>query len=367
MGLPHTSRPADIAAGRLLARCSTISKTVSYGFFLLLLCPLMSAFALGADTQFGDFSRARASAQKLPRLNSLLISYQDQTLVEDYFGETDPQRPANMKSASKSVISALVGIAIEEGFIPSVNVPIARYFPEYISQSINSDKQEITIEDLLTMEAGLATTSNRNYGKWVLSENWVEFAINQPLVAEPGEQMIYSTGSTHLLSAILTKATGMDSKQFAQKYLTSKLGYSMSYWPQDPQGIYFGGNDMEMTPRQMLTFGKLYLNDGLHDGEQVVPANWVSQSYTAHADSPRGQGRQYGYGWWLRDLAGLQVPVAWGYGGQLIFVVKELDLVVVATSNSVPGPDRRGHLRALYDLVEYQIIQPVIAGRGSSD
>lgn len=337
-------------------------------FFVIPLFSITDGIAAdSAGAYISDFSAARSRAQTLPRLNSLLISYQDRLLVEEYFNGTDPQRPANMKSASKSVISALVGIALNHGFIESVQVPIARYFPEYISPTLNPEKQRITIEDLLTMESGLATTSSRNYGKWVLSDNWVEFAINQPMIAEPGEQMIYSTGSTHLLSAILTKATGMDTKQFAQEYLTSKMGYSMSYWPTDPQGIYFGGNDMEMTPRQMLTFGRMYLNDGVHDGQQVLSPQWIAQSYTAHADSPRGQGRHYGYGWWLRDLAGLQVPVAWGYGGQLIFVVKELNMVVVATSNSTPAPQRRGHLRDLYDLVEFEIIQPALNGLSSTD
>ena len=136
------------------------------------------------------------------------------------------------------------------------------------------------------------------------------------------------------------------------------MGYSMNYWSQDPQGIYFGGNDMEMTPRQMLSFGRLYLNDGRVDQNQVVSQDWVKNSHTPHARSPRGQGRYYGYGWWLRDLAGLQVPVAWGYGGQLIFVVKELDLVVVATSESTPSPRRRGHLGRLYDLVEEHVLIP---------
>jgi CubicO group peptidase (beta-lactamase class C family) len=331
---------------------------------------LSAGLSIAAEIPISDtpnFSSARAQAKQLPRLNSLLINYQNQLVVEDYFNGTSPQRPANMKSASKSVISALIGIAVANGFIESVDVPIAHYFPEYISDTLNADKQGITIEDLLTMESGLETTSNRNYGKWVLSDNWVEFAINQPLVAEPGQQMIYSTGSTHLLSAIITKATGIDSKQFAQEYLTSKLGYSMSYWPQDPQGIYFGGNDMEMTPRQMLTFGELYLNDGIYRDQEIVPQTWIELSHTPHADSPRGQGRQYGYGWWLRDLAGLQVPVAWGYGGQLIFVIKELGMVVVATSSSTPDPARRGHLRALYDLVEFQIIQPMLQDLATAD
>lgn len=264
-----------------------------------------------------------------------------------------------MKSASKSVISALVGIAIEKGYIESVDDPIIKYFPDYISDQINSDKQLITIENLLTMQSGLETTSNRNYGKWVLSENWVEFAINQPLVTKPGTRMLYSTGSTHILSAILTRASGIDTKAFAQKHLASKLGYSMSYWSKDPQGIYFGGNDMEMTPRQMLAFGELYLNKGVYDGQQIIPLDWIKESHRPHARSPRGQGRYYGYGWWLRDLAGMLVPVAWGYGGQLIFVVEPLGLVVVATSDSTPGRTRRGHLGRLYNLVENQILLQV--------
>ena len=308
-----------------------------------------------------DYSAAHKSAQRLSRLHSLLISHQGELVFEEYYNGTSPRRPANMKSASKSVISALVGIAIDQGYIESVNAKVADYLPEYFSVPGNADKQEISIENLLTMQSGLETTSNRNYGKWVLSEDWVEFAINQPLVAEPGTRMLYSTGSTHLLSAIISRASGMNTKQFAQNNLTSQLGYSMSYWSQDPQGIYFGGNDMEMTPRQMLAFGNLYLNEGNHDGAQIIPESWVEVSHQPHAQSPRGQGRYYGYGWWLRDLAGMQVPVAWGYGGQLIFVVKELDLVVVATSDSTPGKRRRGHLGSLYDLVEQRILAPATA------
>ena len=262
-----------------------------------------------------DFSAAHREAKSLPRLHSLLISHHGELVFEEYYNGTNRWQPDNMKSASKSVISALVGIAIDKGFIESVDARIADYFPTLISDQTNTEKQYITIENLLTMQSGLETTSNRNYGKWVLSDNWVEFAINQPLVAEPGTRMLYSTGSTHLLSAIITIASGMDTKQFAQEMLTSQLGYSMSYWSQDPQGIYFGGNDMEMTPRQMLAFGSLYLNRGNHNGKQIIPESWVRESHQPHARSPRGQGRYYGYGWWLRDLAGMQVPVAWGYGG----------------------------------------------------
>ena len=339
-------------------------KAICVNFFILLLvASSASGAAIPADTPkqslWKEFDSAHEAALDLPRLHSLLISRGSDLIFEKYYNGTDPTRPANMKSASKSVISALVGIAIDNGHIESENEKISDYFPELISARSNSDKQSISIKNLLTMQSGLETTSNRNYGKWVLSDNWVEFVVNQPLVATPGTRMLYSTGSTHLLSAILAKATGMNTKQFAQEMLTSKLGYSMSYWSQDPQGIYFGGNDMEMTPRQMLTFGNLYLNDGRHQGQQVLSERWVEISHQTHARSPRGQGRFYGYGWWLRDLAGMQVPVAWGYGGQLIFVVKELDLVVVATSDSKPGPSRRGHLGRLYDLVETEILAPL--------
>ncbi len=333
---------------------------------LLILFGLFFSFAVNADEPIAnigelnyDFAEAHRTALGLPRLYSLLVSHRGELVFEEYYNGTDLRRPANMKSASKSVISALVGIAIEKGYIESVDDPIIKYFPDYISDQINSDKQLITIENLLTMQSGLETTSNRNYGKWVLSENWVEFAINQPLVAKPGTRMLYSTGSTHILSAILTRASGIDTKAFAQKHLTSKLGYSMSYWSKDPQGIYFGGNDMEMTPRQMLAFGELYLNKGIYDGQQIIPLEWIKESHRPHARSPRGQGRYYGYGWWLRDLAGMLVPVAWGYGGQLIFVVEPLDLVVVATSDSTPGRTRRGHLGRLYNLVENQVLLQV--------
>lgn len=328
--------------------------------FTLVQFSLLVPVSAAENANAPAFTSADNAAQRLPRLHSLLISHGGELVFEEYYNGRNATQPANMKSASKSVISGLVGIAIERGLIDSIDVRIAEFFPEYISTTRNADKLQITVEDLLTMQSGLETTSNRNYGKWVLSDNWVEFALDQPLIATPGTRMLYSTGSTHLLSAILERASGKTTKEFAQEVLASALGFSLAYWSQDPQGVYFGGNDMEMSPRQMLRFGELYLRDGVYQGKQVIPAEWVTQSFIPHAASPRGQGRFYGYGWWLRDLAGLQVPVAWGYGGQLIFVVKEFDLVVVATSDSNPGSARRGHLSSLYALVEQHILLPIL-------
>ena len=171
--------------------------------------------------------------------------------------------------------------------------------------------------------------------------------------------MEYSTGNTHLLSAILTSATGRSTLAFARESLGQPLGFHLAAWPKDPQGIYFGGNDMEFTARQMLAFGELYLNGGRANGRQIIPAAWIEASLQPRAVSTRETGRFYGYGWWVREMAGYSTPYAWGYGGQFIILVPELDLVVVTTSSSNPGDERRSHLRQLYDLIEFLVITAV--------
>lgn len=337
-------------------------RRLANAFCCLLLVAGLSVQALAQPTDRAsiiaalDPERLAQQASALPRIHSLLISHDGERILERYFAGRSASQPANMKSASKSVISALVGIAIDKGYINSVDEPVATFFPEFVHPQSPEQWQQLTVRDLLTMQAGLQSTSGRNYGRWVVSDNWVEAALSRPFIAEPGTDMIYSTGSTHILSAILTKATGMSTREFAQQHLASPMGFRMAYWSQDPQGIYFGGNDMEITPRQMLAFGELYLNNGRYNNAQILPADWVAHSHQSHAISPRGQGRFYGYGWWLREMAGMLVPLAWGYGGQLIVVVEEYDLVIVATSDSTPGNDRSGHLRQLYAFMENNIL-----------
>lgn len=296
-----------------------------------------------------DLNVAVEAASELPRLRSLLISRRGTLVVERYFNGARATRLANIKSASKSVISALVGIAIDRGLIASVNVPLATYFPDILRGEPR--KGQITIEDLLTMRSGLEGTSNRNYGAWVLSPNWVRHALTRPLVAEPGSAMEYSTGNTHLLSAILTRSSGKSTWRFAQDVLAQPLGFTLAQWPRDPQGVFFGGNDMLMTPRQMLAFGELYLHAGRVAGRQVVPAAWVSASLTPRARS-RWSDQEYGYGWWLREMGGRQVYFAWGFGGQYIFIVPTLDLVVVTTSATDVSEERRAHRRTIFDVLE---------------
>jgi CubicO group peptidase (beta-lactamase class C family) len=325
------------------------------GFCLLLLCSVFCLLSPIPTAQAPPDLRAAAAA--LPDLRSLLVSSHGRLTFEYYGGGTRPGALANVKSASKSIISTLVGIAIERKLIPSVEEPIATYFPELRKDS-DRRKHAITVEDLLTMRSGLESTSGSNYGSWVRSSNWVRHVLRQPIVSTPGTAMAYSTGTSHLLSAILTKTSGTSTWQFAQDTLATPLGMRLARWPRDPQGIYFGGNEMLMTPKQMLTLGELYLNRGRAGGRQIVPAAWVETSCVPRTTSVWDHERHYGYGWWIQAFQGGTACFAWGYGGQYIFVFRDLGLVVVATSSTTVSEERRGHRRRLFDLIEQHVLAP---------
>ena len=304
-----------------------------------------------------SLGEARKAAAEIPRLHSLLVSSHGK-LVLEYYASPRRSRLSNVKSVSKSIISALVGIAIQRKLLKGLDQPIVDFFPE-LRKDPDPRKQKITIEDLLTMRQGLESTSFDGYGAWVTSRNWVRHALDRPMLSDPGETMEYSTGSSHLLSAILTKATRKSTWQFAQEALGAPLGITIARWPRDPQGIFFGGNDMLLTPRQMLAFGQLWLNDGRAKGRQIVPEAWVETSCEGRGRSRFNPDQRYGYGWWTRGFAGREACFAWGYGGQYIFVFTDLDLVVVTTSSTSAGEERRGHRRLIFDLLETHILGPL--------
>ena len=317
-----------------------------------------------------------AAARPLPRLYSLLVSQRGELIFERYYRGKGPAQPANIKSASKSIISALVGIALERGLIGGVRTPIVMFFPE-LAHDPDPAKRTITVEDLLTMRSGLEGTSNRNYGAWVTSRNWVQHALARPMFAPPGAIMEYSTGNTHVLSAILTKASGKSTWQFANEALAGPLGFTFPQWPRDPQGIYFGGNDMLMTPRQMIEFGELYLNRGRVNGRQVVAERWVTTSCEGRRREFRPgdrrrvdqvppdpmRDRRYGYAWWVYEIGGHETCFAWGYGGQYIFVVPDLDLVIVTTASPDVSEERRGHRQQVFEILLRQVVEPLAADR----
>jgi CubicO group peptidase (beta-lactamase class C family) len=313
-----------------------------------------AAMVLQASAQ-QESSSVRAAAAALPRLHSLLVSHRGQLTLEYYAKGHSATRLANIKSASKSVISALVGIAIERKLIPGLDEPIVRWFPE-LRKDPDKRKQTITIENLLTMRSGLDSTSGGEYGRWVTSGNWVRYALNRPMVSDPGTSMEYSTGTSHILSAILTRATSRSTHQFAVETLAKPTGITLARWTRDPQGIYFGGNEMLMTPRQMIRLGELYLNRGRAGAQQIVPADWVEESCTPRTRSRWDSDREYGYGWWIQEFGGHRACFAWGFGGQYIMVFRDLDLVVAIASSTAVSDERRGYRRQLFDLLEQHIL-----------
>jgi len=316
--------------------------------------------ALAPDSAL--LAEAYARARALPRLRSLLVHWRGSLVREHYFRGATRTTPANIKSASKSVIASLVGIAIDRKQIRSVHQPIGELLPD-VTRDADPRKRAITVEDLLTMRSGLQSTSFDNYGTWVTSRNWVRDAIRRPLVAEPGGEMIYSTGSTHLLSAILTNVTRTSTHAYAQRVLARPLGIPLRAWTRDPQGIYFGGNEMRMTPRDMVAFGRLWLDDGrAPNGTQVIPKAWIDSSLVRRTRSG-WSGQDYGYGWWIRRSGAHDVYFAWGYGGQFIFVVPALDLVVVTTSDPNATNRERGHLESIYDILDSAVV-PAVDGSG---
>src|SRR5918993_4588193 len=324
----------------------------------LLMLVAVGALVSTASTQQPDFSSARQAAAALPQLHSLVVTHRGETTFEYYAKGYSATRQANIKSASKSIISALVGIAIQRKLIAGVDEPVVRWFPE-LRKDPDKRKATITIEDLLTMRSGLQSTSGGDYGPWVRSRNWVRYALDRPMVSDPGTSMEYSTGTSHILSAILTKATRKSTHQFANEVLGKPLGFQFATWTRDPQGIYFGGNEMSMTPRQMTAVGELWRNGGKVRGVEVVPAPWVEESCKPVTRSRWDPDREYGYGWWIQDFGGHRGCFAWGFGGQYIFVFDRLDLVGVVPSATDVSEERRGYRRQLFDLLETHVLPRV--------
>ncbi len=288
-------------------------------------------------------------------VGSFVVQQNGELLIEEYRKGMHAGRPDNIKSASKSILSLLVGIAIEQGHLHGVDQKIGGFFPDYFKAHPDAEKQSITLQDLLTMRAGLESTSQAKYGAWVLSKNWVEYVLAQPLVEKPGGRMVYSTGSTHLLSVILTRATGMSTREFAMKNLFGPLRISIGGWDRDPQGNYMGGNNLALTPSALLKIGTMVMNKGVYQQKQIVPHDWIDESmqiYTRSQFNPY----DYGYLWWQRELDGYTVHFAWGNGGQYIMMLPELRTVVVITSIGEIKATNRESRRKLFDFIENRLI-----------
>jgi CubicO group peptidase (beta-lactamase class C family) len=294
----------------------------------------------------------RDALDRMPRLRALMIRRGDELIFAEARRSDGLDRVANIKSCSKSIVALLLGAAIERGEIPGVDARLGDVAPGLIPSDATDGVADITMEDLVTLRAGLEGTSGGNYGAWVSSPDWVAYALRQPMVAQPGGRMIYSTGSTHVLGAALAEATGRSLLAQARERLGAPLRIEIPAWMGDPQGYYFGGNEMALTPRAMLAIATMMRDGGRHEGRQVVSSEWIRASLRPRTQSPYS-GMAYGYGWFLTDSG---YVLARGYGGQVIAAHPERNLAVAITSDPTQPARSAGYFGEIIDLLDGPVL-----------
>lgn len=293
-------------------------------------------------------------------LHALLIVKKGYIVHERYFNNTGPDTFHNVASVVKSVISTLIGIAIDRGLIKSVYEKVLSFFPEYKTAPGDYQKRSLTIKDLLIMTAPIALGRGPGgiepLNRLRRQRDWVRYILDIPEKKGRRGEFCYTSTGSHLLSAILTKASGLTAREFGNRYLFSPVGMreipsasmdsfspedvfgkGVSGWIHDPQGISTGGWGMTLMAEDMARFGYLWLNRGLWNGKQIVSREWVEQ-----ATEPNDHG--YGYNWWLKGEGENYSWSAAGSGGSLITCFPEKDLVVVMASGIKMRPRDRGVL-----------------------
>ncbi len=238
----------------------------------------------------------------------------------------------NLASATKSITSALIGIAIQQGHINNVDQTVLSFFPERSAANLDANKKKITLEHLLTMSSGLDCRDNIDDWSRLIqmmdTDDWMQYMLDLPMAKPPGTRFEYCNGASFMLSAIIQETTGMNTLDFAKDHLFSPLGIDDVVWLSNLQGITLGHTRLIMKPHDMAKIGFLFLNEGRWDNEQILSADWVADSSHEHITDNYGYG--YGYQWWVAD----SFYYAAGHGGQFIVVLPEHDMVIVFTGNN---------------------------------
>ncbi len=312
------------------------------------------------------------------QLRAVMVATDDRIVFERYYG-TDQDAYWGVQSVTKTVVSTLVGIALHEGLIGSLDDTLARLLPKYASV-MSPAVARTSLRQLLTMTAGFPSGDEAAGPAFIKSEDWVREILTHP-ESPPGTHFVYSNGNSHLLAAILEEATGTSALNFARSRLFGPLGidtraafrgaethgplakYWAAYehagfaWPVDPQGVSQGWWGIKLRPRDMVKLGQLFLNGGRWGEQQVVPEGWVDDATTQQVAAD-GLGDGYGYQWWTATLDGDQVFEALGYGGQVIQVVPGRNVVVV-TATEVRPSDATSHgidLNLLLNVIQDDIV-----------
>ena len=309
----------------------------------------------------------------IARDNRLVLYVQIRDSVgefDNWVNNTDPERHV-LHSTSKSFTSALIGIAIDQGFIASVQVPFYDLFNYGAYDNWDPRKAEMTLQDALTMRLGLEWDEwSRPYtsiaNDLVRLENnnrdWAKALLDLPMTSDPGTVYAYNTAATIAIGQALENATGIPMEDFANQYLFYPMQIDSAAWWKSPTGLPVGGSGLFLKTRDMLKFGQLFMDDGVWDGQQLVSVAWVADSVTRHVDvsSWATFSEGYGYQWWLDDLAYKSGPtpayVTSGYGGQYIFTIPEAGTVVAFTGQNYEHGER---IAELYTLVETYILRSI--------
>jgi CubicO group peptidase (beta-lactamase class C family) len=281
--------------------------------------------AQGMDAQLLANMLAVIREEK-PNLHSVVVIRHGYIVAEAYPLPYAPEVLHDQRSITKSNIGTLIGIAIAEGDIAGVDQPLLSFFPDRTIAHRDEQKEAITLEHMLSMSSGL-DGSDDHLLSMIQSADWVQFMLDRPMIHAPGSTFEYSSGGSHVLSAILSNATGQDTEAYAREKLYGPLGITDFRWERDWKGQSDGGFGLWMRPRDMAKLGYLYLHQGAWDGHQIVPAAWVEAATHAH-----GPNANYGYQWWLNWDKTPGSFAAGGYGAQQINVIPALDLIVVFTA-----------------------------------
>jgi len=275
-------------------------------------------------------------------IHSILIIRNGYMIAESYPYPYKREYRHIINSATKSITSAAVGLALQDGFIKSLDQKVVDFFPEMKIDNLDSRKESMTVKHLLTMTAGLDWRENADYGTqnndstrmWT-EKNQLQYLLDKPMKEEPGKSFYYNSGASHALSAIVQKTSGKTSLEYITERVFKPLGISDISWGTDKQGIYSGGGRIFMRPEDLAKYGYLYLNKGKWEGKQLISEQWVEDSTKKQVATPHGLAGQYGYcyQWWQNKFGGYS---ARGFAGQYLFVVPEYNLVAVFTSGLKP-------------------------------
>ncbi len=267
-----------------------------------------------------------AAMEEIGTMSSLIVRHG--VIADEYYADGyDEKTVFPVHSASKTITGALTGIAIDEGLLEGVDVPVAPFFPE---MEESGRYEGLTVGHLLTNTSGIASTESRWY-EWQSSPDWLQYLFELPIEAAPGQTFHYSTGNTHLLSAILEQVTGERLFDYAKEKIFDPVGLVSVRLHTDPQGIGDGWNGFSMTARDMALFGQRLLNKGSVNWEKVIPAEWVEEMSSVQV-ARGGAGTDYGYQTWVHTFAGHDGFYAYGFGNQYIFVIPDLELVITFTA-----------------------------------